>query len=241
MKKLFLFASLILAVTALASADIYVKSQSHTDAMSFMGQTQPEKNEITEQWIGNDVFASVMAEQSFVVDLKKNILLMINHQNKSYIETTIPLDFGKLLPQEMAAMASMFKMSVTVNPTTEKKKIGQWDCTGYDMTMTVMMMPMKMKVWATTQVDFDMAKFLDMYANVMAAQMRLDDASLKEVKKIKGFLIASEMTGDIMGAKLRQTTEVVEISKKDAPSGIYSAPAGYTKKDKLSQDDLQRR
>jgi hypothetical protein len=59
--------------------------------------------------------------------------------------------------------------------------------------------------------------------------------------KIKGFQIASEMSGEIMGMKFNTTTEVLEISKKNPPANVYSAPAGYAKKDKLSMEDIQRR
>ena len=40
---------------------------------------------------------------------------------------------------------------------------------------------------------------------------------------------------------MRMTTEVVEISQKDAPRGIYEIPAGFTKKATLSLEDFQRR
>ncbi|MGB8953206.1 MAG: DUF4412 domain-containing protein [Candidatus Aminicenantales bacterium] len=241
MKKTLGVMALVLVVALAVHADIYVKSKVHTDATSFMGQNQPEKNEFSEQWIGDNKFATLGAEQSFLIDLKKNMIWMISHKSKSYIETSLPLDFAKLLPPEAAAMASMMTMKATVNPTTEKKKIGQWDCLGYDVTMTVMGMAMKMRVWATTDVPFDLNKYLtQMYGAVLKGQMRLDDASVKEMMKIKGFQIASELNANIMGAKIRTTTEVLEISKKNPPAGAYAVPAGYTKKDKLDMQDLQK-
>ncbi|GAI78887.1 unnamed protein product, partial [marine sediment metagenome] len=36
-------------------------------------------------------------------------------------------------------------------------------------------------------------------------------------------------------------TEVSEITEKSAPAGIYSVPEGYTKKDKFSMMDLQKK
>ena len=70
--------------------------------------------------------------------------------------------------------------------------------------------------------------------------MRLDDASVKEFLKIKGFQIATEMNAEIMGAKMHTTSEVLEIAVKEAPTGIYSVPAGYVKKDTLSVDEIQK-
>jgi hypothetical protein len=242
MKKLFALVLIILALAAFSMADIYIKSKAHTDPVSMMGQSRPATDTITEQWIGDDVFASVSEKISTIVDLKKNLMNMIYPQDKTYIEATLPLDMSKLLPQEMAAMASMMKVTVTVAPNGQTKKVGQWNCAGYDVAMTMMGMPMKMMVWATSDVPFDMDKYMEkMYGNVIKAQMMLDDAAILEMKKVKGFWIASEMNMEMMGQKMHTTTEVVEISKKSAPAGTYSVPAGYTKQDKLSMKQMQQK
>ena len=238
MKKLFALTALVLMVALSLSADIYVKQKTHMDGM--MGQ--PATDVIQEQWISENAFASVSADQSIIMDMKKNLMYMIYHKSKTYVESTLPMDLTKLLPPEVAAMAGMIMMTATVSPTTETKKVGQWNCTGYDVSITMMGMPMKMRVWATTDVPFDYNQFnAKIWGNVLKGQMMLDEASVKEMMKIKGFQIASEMSGEIMGMKFNTNTEVLEISKKNPPANVYAPPAGYTKKDKLSMDDLQKR
>ncbi len=80
----------------------------------------------------------------------------------------------------------------------------------------------------------------NIYGTLVQTQMvGLDDASIKELSKINGFVIAQELTGDIMGAEIRQNSEVVEIADKPAPAGIYSVPDGYTQKDTLSMEEVQ--
>jgi len=242
MKKLITLFSLVLVLAALGSADVYIKSKTHTDAFSMMGQNQPAKDETTEQWFGDDKFAMVTPEFSLIVDLKKNLMDWVNHANKTYVESGLPFDFTKIAPPEMAQMLSqMMMMTVTVTPNGQTKTIGQWNCSGYDVSIQMMMMPMKMTVWATTDVPFDLDKFGKMYANVLKAQMRIDDAAVEEMMKIKGFWIASETAIEIMAAKMRSTSEVIEISKKAPDASVYSVPAGYAKQDKLSMKDIQRR
>lgn len=242
MKKLFIIIFVLLALAAWASADIYVKSKTHTDAMSIMGRNTPAKDSISEQWIGDDQFANISENMTIVIDLKKNVFDMINNQDKTYVETTLPLDMSKLLPPEMSAMAGMMQATVTVTPTGQTKTIGQWNCTEYDVTMTMMMMPIKMKVWASADVPFDVSKYMSkMYGNVLKSQMRLDDKSVQEMMKVKGFWIASDTAMEMMGQKMHSTMEVVEIGKKTAPAGVYSIPAGYTKQDKLSMKQLQQK
>jgi hypothetical protein len=242
MKKLCVFFSLVLMLAAFARADVYIKSKTHTDAFAVMGQSQPAKDETTEQWMGDDRFATITPEMTFIVDLKKNMLYWINHGNKTYLESTLPFDMAKLLDPQMAQMmGQMMKMTVTVTPNNQTKTIGQWECSGYDVAMNMMMMPMKMSVWASTDVPFDVDKFMKLYMNVMKAQLRLDDAAVQEMMKVKGYWIATEMNADIMGAKMHNTTEVVEISNKTPGALVYSVPAGYTKKDKLTMEDMQNR
>ena len=241
MKKMSVLLSLLLVLSVFAGADVYIKSKSHTDAMSIMGQSQPAKDETIEQWIGDDQFAYIGSEMNSIVDLKKNVMYLISHQDKSYVEAQLPLDFSKLLPPEMAQMAGMMKMTVTVAPNGQTKQIGQWKCSGYDANIQMMMMPMKMTVWASTDVPMDMEKFSKIYANVIKAQMRLDDAAMQEMMKIKGYWIATETTGEMMGAKMRMATEVIEMTKKSPDASVYKVPAGYTKKDTLSMEAFQRR
>src|SRR4030066_312219 len=123
MKKLCILFSLVLVLAAFASADIYIKSKTHTDAFAVMGQNQPAKDETTEQWMGDDKFAAITPALSIVVDLKKNMLYWINHGNKSYIESPLPFDFTKIVDPQMAQMMSqMMKMTGTVTPTNQTKK-----------------------------------------------------------------------------------------------------------------------
>ena len=242
MKKLFVFFSLVLMLAAFASADIYIKSKTHTDAFAVMGQNQPAKDGTAEQWMGDDKFATITPELSIVVDTKKNILYWINHGNKTYIESPLPFNFTNIVDPQMAQMmAQMMKMTVTVTPNGQTKTIGQWKCSGYEVAINMMMMPMKMSVWATTDVPFDVEKFMKLYTNVIKASLRLDDAAVQEMLKVKGYWIATETNAEIMGAKMHNTTEVIEISKKSADASVYSVPAGYTKKDKLSMQDMQNR
>jgi hypothetical protein len=228
MKKLFVCLALVLVAALSLSADVYVKMKTHTDAMNVMGQTQPASDSFTEQWIGEDKFANMTGDQSIVIDLKKNLGYIIDHKTKSYLEMALPLDMTKLLPPEAAGMAGMMKMTATVTPTNETKKIGQWNCTGYNLKMSMMGMGMNSKIWATTDVPFDVNAYCSKFLPYVLKSLgpMFDDAAIKEMMKIKGFQIASEM--DMFGSKA--TTEAVEITKKNVPAGVYAPPAGYTKK-----------
>jgi hypothetical protein len=237
MKKTILVLTLVLISFAFLSADVYVKTKTHTDAFEMMGQKQPAKDVTTEQWIAGNKFAQVSESQTMVIDLDKKVIYVIYHGDKTYVEAQLPLDIEKIMPDQLKAMMAMMKMTATVKPNGESKKIGQWNCKGYDITMNMQMMNMKMKSWVTTDVPFDWKTFRDkMFPHVMklSGSMGMDDKSLEEFKKLEGFQVGGEVTVSVMGKDMKSTTEVMEINKKAAPAGIYSVPKGYKKVEKLA-------
>ena len=237
MKKNVLMALILISAAFILRADVYIKTQIHTDPMAVMGQTQPASDQTTEQWIASDKMATVMGDRVMVMDTAKKMAYIINVKEKTYLETPLPIDMAKLVPPEASQMMSMMKVTVTVAPNGKTQKVDKWNCVGYDVGLNMPMMPMKMSVWATTDVPFDWKKFSEL-AMAASKMGMIDEQSMKEFQKIEGFQIASETSGDVMGAKLKVTSRVVDIVNKPAPAGIYSVPAGFTKVDKLSLQEL---
>jgi len=241
MNKLVAFVIGMAAASLLLSADIYIKTVSHRDSATYMEITIPEQDTIMEQWVSGKKFAMVADPLTYIVDLARNSAIFLIPASKTYVETTLPIDMIKLMPPEFADMAAMLQYTATVKPSGETKKIGAWNCAGYDVAVSMRGSPLAMKIWATTDVPFDLTKYEEMLGAVQKAQMFLGEATVKEFAKIKGIQVATETTGEINGVQMRMTTEVVEISQRDAPRGIYEVPAGFTKKATLSLEDLQRR
>ena len=239
-KRVSIIIALYLFVTMSLMADFYVKQKIHSDEVSMMGQTTPEKNDIQNMWLGDNKMAMHSTDQSFIIDLDKKLMLMINHQDKSYVEMTLPLDMSKYFPEQISQM--MQGVTVSVEPTGETQKIGEWNCKVYNVTMDIMMMTMKQKIFASKDVPFDWKNYAEKILPQMTqALFRLDGDAVKEFLKIDGYQIRTEMTMSVMGTDIKSWTEVEEITKKSAPAGTYSVPDGYTKKDKFSMMDMQRR
>ncbi|MGA2531834.1 MAG: DUF4412 domain-containing protein [Candidatus Aminicenantales bacterium] len=244
MKRLSVLLVVVLAFGAFLHADVYIKTKIHADATSIMGQSQPAKDSVMEQWLAEDMVATNAENQSIILDLKANKIFIVNHAEKNYVETDLPLDMAKLLPPQAAQMmGGMMKATVTVAPNGQTKQVGSWKCSGYDVTISMMMMPMKQSLWAASDVGFDLNKFMaKAYGNIIKAQnMFFDDAAVSEMQKIKGIPILTETTMEIMGTQSHRSSEVVEIGKKTPPPGVYAVPAGYTKTDMLSMKDMQKR
>ena len=233
---------LVLLASPAFAADVFVRIKTHSDPTAAGGQAQPARDDVTEQWYGPGKTAQSGGDGGFIVDLEKNMAYMVNHRDKSYVPMPLPIDITKVLPPELAQMAPRMQMTASVTPTTDTKTIGSWPCTAYDVSLTVMGMPMALRVWASTAVPAALLDYASQVTPVfLQGQMRLTDESVKEFAKIRGFQVATELTADMMGARMRTTTEVVEIVEKPAPAGTFAPPAGYAQKATLSLQDLQRR
>ncbi len=230
--------------TVFVHADVYIQQKTHTDAFQVMGQSQPAKDVINHMWLADNKMASLSEDQSFIIDLEKNKVFWMNSQKKTYIEMDLPLDISKYLPEQASEMMANMNISVAVQPMGEKETIAGKECEKYDVTMTIMMMmtmEMKMKVWATEDVPFDWKKFQDKMIQMFSPTMPLGEEALNAFKQIKGWQMRSEMSMNMMGADMKTVQEVVEIAEKAAPAGTYSVPEGYTKQDKFTFEDMQRR
>lgn len=244
MRKIFIAFVLVLTVPCLVvAADVYVKSLSHSDPVSMMGQNQPARDNFTEQWIGDGQIAVISPSNTMLIDLNKNVMRIVNDKAKTYVETTLPLDYSKMLPAQMGSMLQGMKTKVTVKATGNKKTYGTRSCDEYEVSVNIVMMSMTMtmKVYASMDVPLDYPEYVQkVHPILMKSQfIGIDDASVAEFGKIQGYWIAQETNGEVMGAKIHQTTEVIEITSKPAPAGTYELPAGYTKQDTLSMQDLQ--
>ncbi len=239
MKKLIAVFSLMFFLTGVSVADVYIKQNSHTDAIEMMGQSQPARDEVNHLWLGDDKMAMHSEQQSIIIDLDAGKMMMIDHQDKTYVEMELPLDMSKYFPPQMEQM--MGQMEVKVTPTNQTQTISGYKCTAYEVDINFMMMNMKQTVWASTDVPFDWKSYSEkMLPMMQQAMMRLGSEALDEFKKIDGFQIKTEMTMNMMGSEVNSYTEVVEIVDKPAPEGTYAFPEGYTKKEKFSMGDLQR-
>jgi hypothetical protein len=242
--KRFLPGAVLLGAIILAAvpgrADMYMVQTTHTDAMEMMGQKQPERFDTTTMWIGDKwARADVGDTLTTLFNLEKGEMYFLKHASKQY--GVLPLDLNEMIDQAMEgeseedaeaakemANSMMGSVKVTVTPTDSTKKIRDWDAKKYDVDMSIMMMNLKQEIWATEDVDFDWTLY-HAVASGMMAMMPGGANVIHEMMKVEGVPVLSVTTGNVMGAQMKSSTELLEAEQKDAPAGIYEIPEGYTK------------
>lgn len=218
-------------VFGLVQADTLMTKKVHQDAFSVMGQNQPAKDSTATIWLAKDRLRQDGGDGSMLLraDLKK--MYIIDHSAKKYSALNLPVDFKKLFPPEMAAMADqmlqMMKMEATVTPTAETRTIRAWNCKRYNVTVKMAMGETKMTLWASPDVKFEFPA-TELFDTMKYALTPGMEAMAKEFKKIDGYPVLTETVAQMMGAEVKSTEELVSVETKAAPAGTWDVPAGYT-------------
>lgn len=229
---------IILALGISLTADTYIKQVTHENSYVLMGEKHEEREEIIETWIDKNKMAVHGQAQSLLFLLDKDVIYFIDHGQKSYVEMRVPVDLRAYFPEQYLQL--MENVTVNVSATGESQKFEKRECGVYAVTIGSLMMSIKMRVWATTDVPFDWKAYRDkMFPELIKVTLRLPDSAVSEMTKIDGFPFRSEIVLDFMGTEMKSEQNVLEISRKPAPEGIYSLPPDYTKKERLSLQDLR--
>jgi hypothetical protein len=216
-------------LAAPALADTVISMKSHTDAV----MNQPASDETTTLWVGKDRLARVGGDTSFIVRADQKKLYIIDAGDKKYSELELPIDLAKYFPPEMqaqiGAMMQQMKMTATVTPTDQAKKIGAWNTKLYKLEIkNAMGMTITSDMWVTKDLTIDLSAYKDLTSNLQGLQLGFEDVA-KEMAKIDGVSVLTETTMTMMGNTLKSREEVVAAETKAAPAGTYDVPAGLTK------------
>lgn len=225
-----LFAFLILALPLAAGADTLYTMKSHTDAIKMGGQSQPAKDATIKVWAASDRLRRDDGDQTMIFRLDKNRLYMVDHEDKTYSEVSLPIDLRKMMPKGSEAMADQIaagmKVSVQVAPSDETKKVGQWNARRYDVTVqSAMGMRIATTMWVSKEIE-GFAGFNKM-AGTMASLQPGSGEWVKQLEKIDGFPVLTESKVDALGAQFGTREELVSVETKAAPAGTYDPPVGY--------------
>ncbi|MGV8074738.1 MAG: DUF4412 domain-containing protein [Syntrophobacteraceae bacterium] len=220
---------------ASVKADVFMKEKHHTDGMTIMGQTQPAKDIISTTWISKDKMRRDQDESSSITTTVngKLVVYQLNHTNKTYAELTTDLDGA-----EDPAMSMAGKMKVKITPTSETKKIGNWNCRKYIQEVDMGMMPMTTEIWASEDIKTPYADFYEKLASSMTGAQSsmgmMSKAMMEENKKIKGVPVLTVTNMTMMqNVNVKSSTELLEIKEITAPAGTFDIPSDYTKQDMM--------
>jgi hypothetical protein len=221
---------LMLAGAAAAGGDSLFTVSGHTDAFQMAGRSIEARDVQTRVWLDRDKMRRDEADTSTILRFDRNKMYLVNHEEKTYSEIDLPVDWKKLVPkgneQMIEQVDKMSRMEVTVKPTTEARKIRQWNARKVQVDLAN---PTGLKISTALWVCKEVAgygAYNRMLASVAALQPGAADWA-REIARIDGFPVAQEATVSLQGAVFKTREELVSVEDKPAPPGTYDIPAGY--------------
>lgn len=226
-----------------AGADICVKQHAHTDDYYYGGEVTPAEDTYIEVWFGDKRMAYVTDNRSIVIDLAGEKLTWINHTDSTYAETTLPFEWAGIADEEAVAFLGRYPSRGTVEATDRMREINGYSCKCYEITSWIEVQGSRYnetdeELWVTTDVPLDWDTFDK--TNAIFAKLRNADPGYAEaLAVVKGYPILSDGNRFIKGFSVKTTEEVLEVLERDPHKDVYSVPEGFTRKEKLTIQDLR--
>ncbi len=239
MKKIAVCILCLFVFTVFIAADGYIKEKIHTDSYYYGGTVQPANDSTIEIWFMDNQLAYITPGRIVLVDQNTKLISIINRRDKTYVQTSLPLEMKNIVSAEILARLQSRQVSGNVKETAENKKIDNWNCAGYEIQVD-QPYALEIKHWATSDISFDWKKLNEMFSPIRKLG-NYSNAYIDQLKKIKGFVVFSDIKIFLQGTSFGSQTRVVDISQKQSPSGIYSVPQEFKKKEQLSIQDLRNR
>ena len=223
--------------------------------IKFKEEAEGEKPETTTCYISKGVMVFESKEDVVLLDYKNEIIRMIDHKEKSYIETTVDEFINmysgmkkvmeemmeEMPPQQREMMEKMMKPKININKTSETEKILGYNTFVYEVE-TEIYTPMgerstKSKEYIAPSADFilseiskeDIEKISKKFEKIAPSSEFLNIIGKIE----KGFILKWIYYGE--GNKIINKGEAISINKGEIPPSLLKVPKGYKKKEILEE------
>ncbi len=237
MRRIVLMLGIAIGLTAAAAGDVRIRESQHVDGYYSGGVTEPARDQQNEYWFAGDRLAYRSGLRSYIVDQAAGRFLFINHTDKTYIETPLPLDLRRIVPEILTGYFEQSLRRGSVTPTGTVSDKGGHPCRSCLLKMTTGYFDADMTLWLSTDVPFDWRR-LEKLFNQVRRMVNYGDELIAAIGEQEGFPLASEFTYYVEGMQIRGNARVIDWTELEAPPGTYAVPAGYIRKEQLQPQDL---
>jgi Domain of unknown function (DUF4412) len=188
------------------------------------------------QYLSSSKSKSSDAETDTIIDFPTGQMTFIEHRSKSYWETSLEemsayMDRLYRDVKDNPMLASMFGGSdaVSVEKGKGSRKIAGYACDDYTMKMGENFV-FEICAAPALQPPPQYYEGRKLSYAAMGPMGKRFAAMFDEMKKIKGFPLASDVDADMGMVKMQVTSEATEVKKGAISATTFEIPAGYKKK-----------
>lgn len=221
----------LLLLSIAARADVQLTRNVHVDASTNAnGEAQPARDEVLTSWIAKDKVYAEVGGLAFIVRLDQKKMYVLYPNAKSYSVLDLPVDLSRYAPEgdrrAFDALAADVHATATVTSSDETERVHGWGAKKYVMQLRYPAGGSVDTLWTTTDIEMDTATYWEALSAVYS--LRPGGAALvDELKKTQGITVKAERVRTIGTQQTRTTEELATVERKEAPAGIYDAPADF--------------
>ncbi|GEM_PF-708589 len=195
-----------------------------------------------ELWFGTGVMALVTEGWRYVFDRNRGRILVINTRDGYVVDVSMTADVPDIVVPGYLATLGGFQIHGTVAPSLQTKTVLSRECRGYAVSEWILngtrhFFDRDRTIYTSAGVPFDWTLNRDLCL-WMASFFNPQMAYFGGIRSIEGFPMSETDVFTRLGRQVRYGTEVTEIAEAAPPEGIYSAPPGFERREKLGERDL---
>jgi hypothetical protein len=185
---------------------------------------QPAKDEISKTWISDTGYRMESGNTIMILRFDTKKMWSIDMEKKSYFETDAE-SMKEMANMGKAMMGNTEETTFEFKKTGKTKKIKNWNC--YEVSAKNAMMTHS--IWLSEDLPYGIDTYHKFYKNIPEFEELAE--SIYNSKELKGYPVANEMEMNIMGMKIKSSSELISITEKDIPTSMYDLPKGLEKVD----------
>jgi len=241
MKRLLLALLIVLlSVLALIPSDggeVLVTRRIHVDAFYHEGVQRPERTDTMSLWIAPSRAVCLVGPVKVIIDADRDILILANGASKTFVEARLSRPAIESMTSDDREATPSHDTTATVRATGETRTVLGRNCRGYALELHANL-DHKAVVWVSADVPIDLAAYRALMKKLYAFLGRFDAASADSLLGLPGFVLAQENVAGLKGETLRVNREVIEMSVKTPPAGLFDVPGTFARRPGLTHADV---
>jgi hypothetical protein len=235
-----LFIALLLPPAA--RADIRVLGTLRVEPAPEWGSQATNLTLAREWWFGRNVMALLTEDWRYVFDKSRGRILVVNIKDRYYVGADMTADARDLVDPAFLDALGRYRVHGTVEKSPQKMTVLGVECHGTVVSEWVVsdnqhLLDRDRTIYACATVPFDwrMNRDLTMW---MVSFFNPQMAYFGALRSIEGFPLTETDVSTRKGQRIAYSTVVTGMWETTPPADFYEIPAGFSKREKLSQRDI---
>jgi beta-lactamase regulating signal transducer with metallopeptidase domain len=192
-----------------------------------------------ETWLGDGAVTVHEGGRTTIVNLRDNTLTYVNHDDRSYVVTPLPLDLEAALDPEVRAWLRSRATTGRVRETGRVRQVLDRPCREFEVESWGVGVerggkPVTFMVLACNDVPGDVAAFR-VFLNCLRQLHGREESYCRDLLQVDGIQMRLVRVENRFPFRIRTVDEVVEMERRPAPADLFAPPREYERKERIER------